>query len=151
MNGWLKSLGIAAIFDVTLGAELCAMSYAAHIRRTAPRLVIAQPCAAIVTYIQVYRPELLPYLAPLDSPMLHAMKMVRRFFPQLRDHKVVVVSPCPAKKREFDETGWGDYSITFSSIRDYMQANGVTLENFPAEDFATPSPDTAVRFPCPAA
>jgi iron only hydrogenase large subunit-like protein len=90
LNGWLASLGVAAIFDVTLGAELCAMSYAAHIRRTVPRLVIAQPCAAIVTYIQVHRPELLPYLAPLDSPMLHAMKMVRRSFPQLRDHKIVV-------------------------------------------------------------
>jgi PAS domain S-box-containing protein len=148
-NGWLKSLGITAIFDVTLGAELCAMSYADHIRRAAPKLLIAQPCAAIVTYIQVHRPELLPYLAPLDSPMVHAMKMVRRFFPQFRDHKIVAISPCPAKKREFVETGWGDYNVTFASIRSYLQSHGIALEDFAAEGFAAPSPDTAAQFPVP--
>lgn len=149
LNGWLKSLGVEAVFDVSYGAELCAQSYAAYFRRTAPRLVIAQPCPAVVTYVQVHRPELLPYLAPIDSPMLHTMKAVRRHFPQYRDHKLVVISPCPAKKREFAETGWGDYNVTYASLRAYQLAAGVLLEDYPAVEFAAPTPDTAVLLPTP--
>jgi signal transduction histidine kinase/CheY-like chemotaxis protein/HPt (histidine-containing phosphotransfer) domain-containing protein/ferredoxin len=149
LHGWLQSLGVEAVFDVTLGAELCAKSYAAYLLGSGPRLVIAQPCAAIVTYIQVHRPELLPYLAPVDSPMVHTMKAVRRCFPQYRQHKIAVISPCAAKKREFLETGWGDYNVTYGSIRAYHQANGVALDDYPAVEFQTPSPAAASLFPMP--
>jgi PAS domain-containing protein len=149
LNGWLKSLGVDAVFDVSFGAELCAKTYAAHIRRRSPQVVIAQPCPAIVTYIQVHRPDLLQYLAPVDSPMLHTMKMVRRYFPQYTDHRIVVVSPCPAKKREFEETGYGDYNVTYASVRDHLESNGVILEEFPEEPYQTPTPDVAVLLPEP--
>jgi signal transduction histidine kinase/ActR/RegA family two-component response regulator/Pyruvate/2-oxoacid:ferredoxin oxidoreductase delta subunit len=149
LNGWLKSLGISAIFDVSFGAELCAKTYADYIRRRSPQVVIAQPCPAIVTYIQVHHPELLQYLAPVDSPMLHTMKMARRFFPQYADHKIVVISPCPAKKREHEETGYGDYNVTYSSIGGHLRTGNTDLAAFPEEDYETPTPDTAVLFPQP--
>ena len=44
--------------------------------------------------------------APADSPMLHTIKMIKEFYLQYRNHKVVVISPCAAKKREFEETGY---------------------------------------------
>jgi len=149
LNGWLKSLGISAVFDVSFGAALCAKSYAAHIRRHSPQVVIAQPCAALVTYIQVYRPELLEHLAPVDSPMLHTMKMVRRYFPQYSDHKIVAISPCPAKKREFEETGYGDYNVTYASLQNFFQSNDIDLNKFPKTPYEPPTPDTAVLFPEP--
>lgn len=149
LNGWLKSLGVSAVFDVSFGAELCAKSYAAFIRRCSPQVVIAQPCPAIVTYIQVYHPELLQYLAPVDSPMLHTMKMVKHYFPQYADHKIVVISPCPAKKREQVETGYGDYNVTYSSIGKHLLSNKTDLDAFPEEGYETPTPDTAVLFPQP--
>ncbi|HPB65143.1 MAG TPA: [Fe-Fe] hydrogenase large subunit C-terminal domain-containing protein, partial [Spirochaetales bacterium] len=110
--GWLKGLGVSACFDVSFGAELTVRSYLRHIEATRPELVIAQPCPAIVNYIEIYRPELLGYLAPADSPMLHTIKMIREYYPAYRDHKILVVSPCAAKKREFEETGAGDYNVT---------------------------------------
>jgi regulator of replication initiation timing len=149
LNGWLKSLGVSAVFDVSFGAELCAKSYAAHIRRHSPQVVIAQPCAAIVTYVQVHHPELLKYLAPVDSPMIHTMKMVRHYFPQYADHRIVAVSPCPAKKREFEDTGYGDYNVTYASLRNHLQSNGVALDEFSEVPYETPTPDTAVLFPEP--
>jgi signal transduction histidine kinase/CheY-like chemotaxis protein/iron only hydrogenase large subunit-like protein len=150
LNGWLKSLGVDAVFDVSIGAELSAKSYAAHIRRRSPQVVIAQPCPAIVTYVQVHRPELLRYLAPVDSPMVHTMKMVRRYYyPRFKDHRIVVLSPCPAKKREQWETGYGDFNVTFASVGKYLSSNGLDLARFPEEPYQTPTPDTAVLFPKP--
>jgi len=34
--------------------------------------------------------------------------MIREYYPQYRNHKIAVVSPCIAKRREFDETGLGN-------------------------------------------
>ena len=80
VNGWFQSLGVEAVFDVSFGAELCAQSYAEYICRHRPRLLISQPCPVVVNYIQTHQPALLEYLAPVDSPMLHTLKMIRRYY-----------------------------------------------------------------------
>ena len=63
LNGYLKQAGAKAVFDVSFGAELTVKSYLDHAKKNKPPLIIAQPCAAIVTYCQIYRPELLKWLA----------------------------------------------------------------------------------------
>ena len=149
LNGWLKSSGVQAIFDVSFGAELTVRSYLEHMRAKNPRLVIAQPCPAIVTYLQVYQPELLPWLAPADSPMLHTIRMVREFYPQYRGHRVAVISPCIAKKRELAETGVGDYNVTFLSLVEHFKAQRVDLARFPETAFDSPAAERAVLFSTP--
>ncbi|MDR2109802.1 MAG: 4Fe-4S binding protein, partial [Spirochaetaceae bacterium] len=70
VNGLLKSLGVKAVFDVSFGAELTIKSYLNYMKKKNPRTVIAQPCPTLVSFIEMYRPELIPYLAPADSPMM---------------------------------------------------------------------------------
>jgi len=149
LNGWLQQLGAKAVFDVSFGAELAAKSYIHHIVEDKPELVIAQPCPAIVRFIQVYMPELLPHLAPVDSPMVHTMKMVREFYPQYADHKTLIVSPCVAKRREFDETGLGDYNVTMASIQAHLRDNQIDLAQFPAVGFDNDPAERAVLFSTP--
>jgi iron only hydrogenase large subunit-like protein len=81
LNGWLKSIGVKAVFDVSFGAELTTKSYVEHIKKNDPKLVISQPCPAIVTWIELYHPELIQYLSPADSPMAHTITMIKRFYP----------------------------------------------------------------------
>jgi len=147
--GWLKGLGVSACFDVSFGAELTVRSYLRHIEATRPELVIAQPCPAIVNYIEIYRPELLGYLAPADSPMLHTIKMIREYYPAYRDHKILVVSPCAAKKREFEETGAGDYNVTLRSLDDMLKQRKVDLSRQPEAEFENSPAERAVLFSTP--
>jgi len=149
LNGWLKRIGVKAVFDVSFGAELTVKSYLEHIQNNSPKTVIAQPCPAIVTFIEVYKPELLKYLAPADSPMLHTIKMIKRFYPEYRDHRVAVISPCLAKKREFDETGLGDYNVTYQTISDYLAEQKVSLSDLPSVDYDNPPAERAVLFSTP--
>jgi hypothetical protein len=149
LNGWLQSLGVAAVFDVSFGAELTVRSYLEHLKAKRAKLIIAQPCPAIVSYIEIYRPELLPYLAPADSPMMHTMKMVRTYYPQYRAHRLVVLSPCVAKKREFESVGVGDYNVTFHEIRQHLSQNRIDLLAFPKVEFANPPAERAVLFSTP--
>ena len=149
LNGWLKSLGVRSVYDVSFGAELTVKSYMEAIRKAKPACVISQPCPAIVSFIEIYRPELIRHLAPADSPMMHTMKMVREFYPGMRDAKFVVVSPCLAKRREFDEVGIGDFNVTLKSIDAHLRAAGTDLASFPEAGFDNPEAERAVLFSTP--
>ncbi|MDR0622830.1 MAG: methyl-accepting chemotaxis protein [Treponema sp.] len=149
LNGYLKSRGVAAVFDVSFGAELTIFSYIKYIKGKKPSFCIAQPCPAIVTFIEIYHPELLPYLAPADSPMLHIIKMIREYHPEYNDYKIAVLSPCIAKRREFDETRLGDYNVTFNALHEHLEQMGVDLSRFMAEDYDNPPAERAVAFSMP--
>lgn len=149
LNGWLKSLGVEAIFDVSFGAELTVKSYINYITKKKPKTIIAQPCPAIVTYIEVYRPELLQYLTPADSPMMHTLKMVKKFYPQYANHKLMVISPCLAKKREFADTGYADFNVTMLKLSKHIEDEKINLRGFPKTDFDNDPAERAVLFSTP--
>jgi methyl-accepting chemotaxis protein len=148
-NGWLKSIGISALFDVSFGAELTVKSYLEHIAVNKPKAVISQPCPAIVTYIEIFHPELLKYLAPADSPMMHTIKMIKEYYPHFSGHKVLIVSPCIAKKREFEEVGLGNYNVTMKKLKEYLSNEKINLLNYPKTDFDNDPAERAVLFSTP--
>ena len=128
LNKWLKSIGVKGCFDVSFGAELTIQSYLNHVDENKPKAVIAQPCPALVSYIEIYRPELLNYLSPADSPMMHTIKMIKNYYPSFASSRIVIISPCYAKRREFDEVGVGEYNVTMASIKKYLSDNKINLD-----------------------
>ncbi len=151
LNGYLKSAGISAVFDVSFGAELTVKTYLEHVKNDKPRLVISQPCPAIVSYIEIYHPELLEHLAPADSPMMHTVKMIREFYPEYSQHKILVISPCLAKRREFDELGFAGeiFNVTCNSLIEHINNTGINLDNYPKTDYDNPPAERAVVFSSP--
>lgn len=149
LNGYLESLGISAVFDVSFGAELAVKSYMHYARKNKPVSIISQPCPAIVTYIELYQPELLPHLAPVDSPVIHTMKMIKNFYKEYQEHKFVFISPCPGKRREFDEVNMGDYNVTMKNLNQHLTDNKINLDNFPEVEFDNPPAERAVLFSTP--
>src|SRR5574344_1306829 len=149
LNGWLKSIGVKSVFDVSFGAELTTKSYVEYIKNKNPKCVISQPCPALVSYIELYKPELLDYLAPADSPMAHTMKMIRKYYTQYSDCKIMVVSPCYAKKRELDEIGLGDYNVTMKSLESYFTEHKIDLSSYPKVEYENPVAERGVLYSTP--
>ncbi|HPF06666.1 MAG TPA: [Fe-Fe] hydrogenase large subunit C-terminal domain-containing protein [Spirochaetota bacterium] len=151
LNGWLKSTGIEAVFDVSFGAELTVKSYIEYLKEVKPRAIISQPCPAVVTYIEIYRPELACYLAPAHSPMLHTIRMIKKFYTEFKEHRIAVISPCYAKRREFDSAGLGDtvYNITYKSLEAYFTGSDIDISQFPENDFDNPPAERGVLFSTP--
>jgi PAS domain S-box-containing protein len=147
--GWLRSLGIAACFDVSYGAELTVRSALHHLDTAEPRCVITQPCPVIVDHIELHHPELLPHLAPVDSPMAHTVRMIREFWPQFADHRIVAISPCAAKAREFDALGLPVLNVTFGSVARLLASQDRELTDFPTAAFDGPVAGVAVGFSSP--
>ncbi len=149
LNGFLKSLGVEAIFDVSFGAELTTKSYVEYIKNKNPDCVISQPCPALVSFIETYRPELIKYLAPADSPMLHCAKMIKEFYTKYTGYKIAAISPCYAKRREFDETGICDYNVTMRSIQSYMEEKNIRIDSFPKVEYENPAAERGVLYSTP--
>ena len=149
LNGFLKSLGVEAVFDVSFGAELTTKSYVEYIKNKNPDCIISQPCPALVSFIETYRPELIKYLAPADSPMLHCAKMIKEFYTKYTGYKIAAISPCYAKRREFDETGICDYNVTMRSIQSYMEEKNIRLDSFPKVEYENPAAERGVLYSTP--
>ena len=127
---WLRKLGAGSIYDVSLGADICTWAYIRWIQKNNPRTVISQPCPAIVDYILLHNPSLLPYLSPIHSPMMCTAIYMRRY--QNIPHKLAAISPCVAKSSEFEETGnLVSYNVTFKKLEEYIARNGISLPDEP--------------------
>ncbi len=92
--------------------------------RTKPT-VISQPCPAVVNYILKHKPELIPSLSPIHSPMLCLGIYLRNVIGYRG--KIAAISPCIAKADEFRETKIIDYNVTMEHLRDYFKENNVDL------------------------
>ena len=149
LNGWLKSIGVKAIFDVSFGAELTTKTYVEQMTKENPELMISQPCPALVTYMETYRPKLIKYLAKGDSPMAHTVEFIRHFHPEYKNHKIAVISPCFAKRREFDENGRGDYNVTMKSLDLYFKENHIDLSKFPKTEYDNPLAERGTLYSTP--
>jgi iron only hydrogenase large subunit-like protein len=149
VNGWLRSMGVQAVFDVSFGAELTVKSYLEYMKDQNPATVIAQPCPSLVNYVEMYQPQLIPYLAPADSPMLHTIRMIREYYREYSNAQMVVISPCWAKKREFAVTGVNALNVTLQSIKDYFEQQRIQLSGFPDVEYDNPPAERAVLFSSP--
>ncbi len=115
---WLKELGVRLMFDVSLGADICTWAHIRYIENEAPAALITQPCPAIVNYIGKYRPELTGRLSPVHSPMACTAILMKKYMNV--SGAIAALSPCAAKKGEFEETGLIQYNVTFKKLAEYM-------------------------------
>lgn len=129
----LKKLGVKAVYDVSLGAEITIAAY--HEAIASGRLkhpVIAQPCPAIVTYIELHHPELIEYLPPIGSPVHCLATYIKSIDP---DAHMVFISPCLAKRREFQKSKLVEYTVTYQSLSRIFQEQNIDPGTLAGSDF----------------
>lgn len=135
--GWLKYLGVEGIYDVSLGADIATWAYLrAREAQELPSSVIAQPCSAIVNYCERYVPELLPSLAPIQSPLMCLAIYLRRILGI--NGPIAFLSPCIAKADEISDPnteGLVQYNVTFAKLKDKLEKEQVNLATYPPLDF----------------
>ncbi|MBU7007962.1 [Fe-Fe] hydrogenase large subunit C-terminal domain-containing protein [Phosphitispora fastidiosa] len=147
----LRELGVKYVFDVSFGAEIAAYQYLKLVKSGTQTPLIAQPCPAVVSCIEIYHTDLIPYLAPTDSPALAAAKWVKSQS-MYRNLKLAFLGPCFAKRREVHDPntrGIVSYNITYQSLDKYFNEQGISLENLEPSGFDSPEAERAVVFSQP--
>lgn len=124
---WLKTQGVREVYDTSFGADICTYMHLEYIKRNPSAKIISQPCAAIVNYAEKHKPELLPKLSPIQSPMLCTAIYIKKYLHST--DTLVGLSPCIAKEDEFANTGVIAYNVTFRKLAEYIKAHNVSLSS----------------------
>ncbi len=124
---WFKDQGVHEIYDGAFGADICTYMHIQYLNQHGGAKVISQPCAAIVNYAEMHKPDLLPHLSPVQSPLMCAAIYARKYLHN--NDTLVGITPCIAKTVEFQNTGVVSYNVTFKSIIRYMREHGITLSH----------------------
>lgn len=124
--GIIRKAGADKIYDVSFGADICTYMHLKAVKEKRVGKIISQPCPALTDYILKYKHELIPYLSPVHSPILCGAVYVRKYTND--NNPIAVLSPCIAKKTEFEDTGIVDYNVTFSQLQKYIEDKNLSLD-----------------------
>lgn len=135
---FLKSKGVKLIYDVSFGADITTWGYLKVIKEKKMDSMIAQPCPAVVNYIEKFRPNLIERLAPVHSPMMCTAIYIKKYLKN--NDKLAFLSPCIAKIDEInspDTEKYVSYNITFKKLNEYIKKNNVNLNSYEENNFDT--------------
>ncbi len=122
---WLKDMGVHEIYDASFGADICTYLHLEYVKKNPAAKIISQPCAAIVNYAEKHKPELLPKLSPVQSPLMCTAIYVRKYLGN--NDTIIGLTPCIAKEDEFRNTGVVSGNVTFKRLAEYIEKNNIPL------------------------
>ena len=142
----LRLIGFSFVQETAIGAELVSGEYTRRFREEDTPL-ISSPCPVVVNLVERHYPEVIPYLAPIVSPMVAHGRYLKQIMPGT---KVVFVGPCIAKLGEREVPGVDDaidFVLTFEELKDVFLQDGVDLASLEPSRFDGAVPVTARLFP----
>ena len=86
----------------------------------------------MVQFIELHHPLLLRYLAPVGSPVYNLGVYVRSLHPGA---ELAFISPCLAKRREFQESRMVDYNVTYRSLQRILRERNIDLDSLEESEF----------------
>ena len=144
----VRALGFDRVLEVGFGAEMVAQEYARMLRRPPEHPLISTACPALVNYVRMYMPELVPCLAPVVSPMAALGRAVKELYQP--GARVVFIGPCTAKKAEIRDpqvAGAVDAAMTFQELAGLLEEAGVELAGLTPQEADEPLPHYGALFP----
>ena len=144
VNAALKKLGFSQVRETSEGAAYVTGEYAKLLQEGKMENIITTCSPSVNELIEIYYPELIPFMAPVVSPMIAHGKLLKKEFG--RETKVVFLGPCIAKKREAQDlrhAGYIDAVLNFNDINRWLEDEQVVIED--CEDIPFDCPDPAVN------
>lgn len=138
----LRLLGFSSVSETAEGAKAIADL---SVQKDQPGS-ITTCCPAIINYIEKYRPQMIPLLMPLVSPMIAHGRMLKARLGE--DTKVVFIGPCAAKKGEAMREEFADAIdavLTFEELDAWMEEEDISLATCLESGFETYGDVAAAR------
>ncbi len=124
MNLALQKLGFSHVEETAIGATLVKNEYANILNSGKQNILITSACHSVNLLIEKYFPNLLPYLAPVKTPMHAHGDDIKKRNPHA---KVVFVGPCISKKHEADQIDSIDVVLTYDELSKMLEEKQIEL------------------------
>ncbi len=147
----IRLLGFDYVHEVSFGVDLIAASYAKLFSKAEGKYYITANCPAMVKLIQKFKPELVPNLAPLVSPMIATAMIVKELYGP--DVATVQIGPCIDAKDEalnYEPAKLVDGVLTFIELRQLFDEMKIQERLVKMSDFDSPHGNWGALYPLPA-
>lgn len=122
----LKSLGVEKIYDVAYGAEISLWAHVKYLTENQDNLptekaFIANTCSAFVNEVELYSPNLLKKIIPVQSPIICTAIYVKKYLGD--KNRIGFLNSCIARKDEFsnsDTLGNVNFNLTYHHFSQYL-------------------------------
>ena len=144
----LKRLGFYEVRETAEGAALVTREYARLLEEGKMENIITTCCPSVNDLIEIYYPQLVPYLAPVVSPMIAHGRLLKKEYGQ--DTKVVFLGPCIAKKKESQDPRHDnciDAVLNFGEIQSWLKDEDICIENCEDDPFERINPKVNRLYP----
>ena len=124
----LKKLGVSRVEETAIGTMRVMEEYEKLAEEGNMKNIFTSSCPASNFLIQKYNPELIKYLAPVDTPMEARAKMMRKAYGD--DIRIVIVGPCIACHKLAAITQNGkliDAYLNFEELERWMESENVKI------------------------
>ena len=130
INAALRKLGFTDVRETSEGAAMVTAEYARLLEEGKMETIITTCCPSVNDLIAIYYPQLIPYMAPVVSPMIAHGKMLKEELG--KNVKVVFLGPCIAKKKEAGDVRHDsciDAVLNFNDINRWLKEEEITIED----------------------
>ena len=144
----LKKLGFADVRETSEGAALVTEEYTRLLQEGKMENIITTCCPSVNDLIEIYYPQLVPWLAPVVSPMIAHGRLLKKEYGA--DTKVVFLGPCIAKKKESQDPRHDnciDAVLNFTEIQHWFQDQNIVVEECRDEPFDRIDPKVNRLYP----
>ena len=144
----LMRLGFADVRETAEGAALVTAEYAKLLSEGTMENIISTCCPSVNALIEKYYPQLIPYLAPVVSPMIAHGRMIKQQMGA--DTKVVFLGPCIAKKQEALDPRHADCIdavLNFNDINRWLNEEDIVIEDCEDTPFERMNPRVNRLYP----
>ncbi len=120
--GYLRSLGVGRIYDVSFGADICTWATLRVWDEQPQAHWITSDCPTVVSVIEKFHPELFDFLLPVLSPLLCTAVYADKYLGDTAD--IAYIGPCIAKRDEVGENPAGRrirYYLTYKQLFRYLE------------------------------
>ena len=144
----LKKLGFADVRETSEGAALVTEEYTRPLQEGKMENIITTCCPSVNDLIEIYYPQLVPWLAPVVSPMIAHGRLLKKEYGA--DTKVVFLGPCIAKKKESQDPRHDnciDAVLNFTEIQHWFRDQNIVVEECRDEPFDRIDPKVNRLYP----
>lgn len=132
----LLKLGFFDVRETSEGAALVTAEYARLLEEGTMENIITTCCPSANDLIEKYYPQLIPYMAPVVSPMIAHGKLLKNELG--KDTKVVFLGPCIAKKQEAQDERHKDCIdavLNFNDLNRWLRDEDIVIEDCEDQPF----------------
>lgn len=144
----LMRLGFEDVRETSEGAAFVTAEYTKLLQEHSMENIITTCCPSANDLVEIYYPELVPYLAPVVSPMIAHGTLLKEELGH--DVKVVFVGPCIAKKKESMDPrhdGAIDAVLNFNDINKWLEEEEIAIEDCEDAPFTAFDPKVNRLYP----